>query len=325
MATSQSDLAMSKQAFSVSYNGSTRADDHTMDVEALAPALLAFGKLIREANVELNGKKSISKVLVTSDFEHKCFNVNFEAVVGVFDAIKSLIGDENVKSAKEVLEWIGIVKPVAISGVSLLGLLAFKRGRQVESAIRLEDKTTAGHVALHFAGESSPVVVHNHIYALSENPKVLKATRDVFSPIGQDGFETLDFKQGDEVLEHIPPEKSEAIIASCNAGINAENDVAPNVEKTTAWLSVYSPVYDETATSWRFRFGREVVYADISETTISHNALERGGAMAEDSYHVRLEVSTSQLADGKQGKPTYKITEVIKFIPATPEIQNKLL
>lgn len=72
---------MSRKEFSVAYSGKAREEDHSIDVESLAPALLAFGKLIREANSEANGKSATSKVFVISDFEHKCFNINFEVVL----------------------------------------------------------------------------------------------------------------------------------------------------------------------------------------------------------------------------------------------------
>ena len=72
---------MSRKEFSVAYSGIGRSDDHSIDVETLAPALLAFGKLIREANRQTNGTSTTAKVLVVSDFEHKCFNINFEVVL----------------------------------------------------------------------------------------------------------------------------------------------------------------------------------------------------------------------------------------------------
>jgi hypothetical protein len=99
---------MSRQAFSIAYNGEGRRDVHSMDVEALAPALLAFGRLIREANTEINGKNATSKVLVTTDFENKCFFINFETILGIVRYVRSLLGDDSVKTAKEILEWIGL-------------------------------------------------------------------------------------------------------------------------------------------------------------------------------------------------------------------------
>ena len=69
----------SRQGFQVAYHGDS-SDDHSLDVEALAPFLLGFGRLVRESNSLLNGDKVRVKILVTSDFEHKCFHINFEVV-----------------------------------------------------------------------------------------------------------------------------------------------------------------------------------------------------------------------------------------------------
>jgi hypothetical protein len=89
-------------------------------------------------------------------------------------------------------------------------------------------------------------------------------------------------------------------------------------------MLVYSPVYDAKATNWRFRLGREIVYADISETQIARIALLRGGAMVNDSYQVRLQITTPKPKGAKQGKPTYKILQVIKFVAADTEAQAGL-
>jgi len=77
---------------------------------------------------------------------------------------------------------------------------------------------------------------------------------------------------------------------------------------------VYSPVYDTDATTWRFSYGDIHVYMDISETDIEERAFERGGAMINDTYKVRLEI-TQTLTES--GKPTnhYKILEVLDFKP----------
>lgn len=51
-------VEMTRHEFSIAYAGDGRKDDHSISVDALAPALLAFGKLMREANAEINGKKA---------------------------------------------------------------------------------------------------------------------------------------------------------------------------------------------------------------------------------------------------------------------------
>lgn len=149
--------------------------------------------------------------------------------------------------------------------------------------------------------------------------------RDTLSPIGQDGFENFEVRDGKTIAAVIRPEETQAIISSCNSAIEILDDVVPDIDETTAWLSVYSPVYDQTATNWRFTIGpKHHVYIDISETKIAADALARGGAMADDAYQVRLEIKTAKDKNGKPLKPTYKILEVIKFIPASPARQGSL-
>jgi hypothetical protein len=310
---------MSRQAFSVSYSGSARLDDHTIDVEALAPALVAFGRLIREANFEFNGKKSTSKVFVVSDFEHECFQINFEALVNLYQQLQTLLGVSDVKTAKEVLEWIGLfrVGKAGLGSLTFFEYLKWKKGRKVEST-EILDKDPAGTISVKVEGDNNKVIIYQPIFHLANNAKALKAARDAFTPIGQDGFEDIEFRNADEIFDTFKPLDSEAIIASCNRGLLEIGEEVPEVETTTAWLSVYSPVFDEASDKWRFKYGKDTIYADISNTNMAHHAIEKGGVLIEDAYQVRLEITTPRDRKGKAGKPTYKILQIIKFIPGTP-------
>lgn len=110
-------------------------------------------------------------------------------------------------------------------------------------------------------------------------------------------------------------------VRSCNVGIEESKEVAnidPEVEETPAWLSVYSPVYDASATNWRFRLGKDIIYADISETDIAKQALSRGAVNVEDAYQVRLQITTEFDEKGEKEDPTYKVLEVVRFIEAGP-------
>ena len=322
---SEKEARVSRHGFSVAYDGATRSDEHSIDVENLAPALLAFGKLIREANVEFNGKKATSKVLVVSDFEARCFHVNFEVVLSLYEQIKSLLDSPDVSTAKTILEWLGLLGLTGGGGtLTFLGYLKWKRGRQVE-ARHVTDSDHTGTVEVRIEGEHNHVTVHNHVYNLSENPRALRATRDAFLPLGQDGFEVLRLKDNDETLGEIDTDDVESIVASCNVGIEMAKETEPEVETTSAWLSVYSPVYDEAAERWRFRLGTDVIYADITETTISADALRRGGAMADDAYQVKLEITTEIDAKGGKKQAQYKILSVVRFVPAAPAIQTSFL
>jgi hypothetical protein len=77
-------------------------------------------------------------------------------------------------------------------------------------------------------------------------------------------------------------------------------------------------VYDLAAPNWRFRLGKEIIYADISETNIAEEALKRGGVGVEDAYQVRLEITTEVDAHGVRKEPQYRILEVVRFVHANP-------
>jgi hypothetical protein len=65
-----------------------------------------------------------------------------------------------------------------------------------------------------------------------------------------------------------------------------------------------------------------VIYADISHTSIAKEALERAGAGVDDSYEVRLEVTTAFDEKGKKLDPQYKVLEVIRFVEAGPPLRQ---
>ena len=111
--TERSDV--SRQAFQIAYDGDS--DTHSMDVQDLAPALVAFGRLIREANAQINGKRATVRVLVTSDFEHKCFNINFEVLQSILSQLATFLKSEEVRTARQLLLDLGF-----ISGSTGLGL-----------------------------------------------------------------------------------------------------------------------------------------------------------------------------------------------------------
>jgi hypothetical protein len=303
---------VSRHAFQVAYYG-TDADDHSMDVEALAPALMAFGKLIREANAQINGDRAKVKVLVTSDFEHKCFNISFEVIQTIMQQIKSFLADDNIETATELLKTIGVVTG---TGASLFGFLKWKKGRKVKKVQKLSDTDSSGSVVVHVEGDGNSIQITNNIFKLAENKKVLANIGETLGPIETRDAERIEFKQADKTTASYDREEVKAIIASCQAGpedLVALDEEAPKPEIVTATLHVYSPVFDTKAKAWRFNLKKKHIYADISQTNIAKEAMRRGGSFTNDRYRVRMEVTAP---DVEGGDPHYKITEVLDFTPA---------
>ena len=299
---------MSKVRFQVAYDGPGLAE-HGMDVYALAPALLAFGDLVREANTQINGDRAKVNVLVTEDFEHICFNINFEVIQTVFEQIKTLIEQDDVTTAKDILEWLGI-----IGGPTLIGLLAYlkvRRGRKIDSVTEIQAKDEGGNISIKFEGDQNSVVVHQNVYQMGENPKIRSAAARVLDPLEQEGIDRMEIRQEGEPVREIDKESASDIRRSCAAQIGEEESFEPQI--LTAHLKVYSPVFEENVDKWRFDYGGKTIYADITETDIASNALQRGYVAVGDLYRVRLQI-TEHKTEAGQFRNDYKILEVIKFV-----------
>jgi hypothetical protein len=267
---------------------------------------LAFGRLVREANAELNGKRATVKVLVQSDFEHKCFNINFEVVQHVLDMIAGFLKSEEVKTARQILIDLGIIG--GGGGLGLFGYLKLKKNRTVSE---VRDSDSQGIVIVQF-GDGNTAHVNRDAISLSRSAKIRTAVEGALAPLGTDGIKSVSFKDSYTELESINENDAKDIISSFDVSTAPLVDEESEPETITAWLRVYSPVYDEGADKWRFLYGDHPIYAEISETTIAHDAIARGGALINDLYKVKMQV-TQHFTKGGNLRPDYKILEVIDF------------
>jgi len=307
---------VSRQLFQVAYGGPS--DSHSMDVQDLGPALLAFGRLVREANADINGKKSTVKVIVTSDFEHKCFNINFEVVQSVVHQIATFLQSDTIKSAKEILVDLGVIS--GGSGLGLLGFLKWKKEKKVEA---VTDSDKKGVVIVQIGNGNTAEVLADAV-RLAENPRIRTALEGTLAPLGADGASKVTFKESDSSAgETLDEEDARVVLAAFSPPQLSASipDSTPDV--VTAWLRVYSPVYDLKADKWRFLYGDHAIYADISETSIARDAIARGGALINDLYKVKMEV-VQHLTDGGNLRLEYKILSVVDFQPAFQQISLPL-
>jgi hypothetical protein len=298
----------SRQRFQVAYHGDD-PHDHSLDVEALAPALLGFGRLVRESNALLNGDKVRVKILVTSDFEHKCFHISFEVVQTALEKIKTFLQEDNVKTAKELLQTIGVIRSSGVG--SLFDFLKWKRNRPVDKIEVLSNPTSVSPslITVHVQGDGNTITITPEVLKLAENARVLEAVKEALAPVEMREATRVEFRDEDQPVTSISVEEARDIVR--------EIDYVPEVpeaarslaaaDTVVATLYVYSPVFDEKAKRNRH------IYADISETAIAADAMKRGGSFVNDRYRVRMEVTP---AETDEGEPHYRIIAVLEFTPA---------
>ncbi|MCK1716541.1 hypothetical protein [Bradyrhizobium sp. 141] len=307
-----------REWFQVAYIGDDE-NDHSMDVEALGPALLAFGQLLRAANAELNQSRAIMKVLVDSNFEHKCFLINFETLQTVLDTVKDFLNDEGVKHAADVLQKVGVTAGTAAAG--LFGYLKWRNGRKIESA--QEVMNSPGAVLIKVEGNNNTVQIGRDVFRLSQNPQVLEAVEGTLTPIVHKEAKAIEFRKNDKPLASFEANDIRAIVASCEGPGDMEmvDDEEEKPKVITATLYSHGPVFEPKAPNWRFLYRKKPIYADIKGTSIAKDAVKRGGSFMNDRYRVKMEVTPP---NDEHAETRYKIVEVLEFTPAEQQISMKL-
>ncbi len=310
---SEEKQSVNKQSFAVAYDGEN-GDVHAMNVELLAPALLAFGKLIREANASINKKKSKVNVMVQSDFERKCFNISFEVVQDIFQHLSTFLKSEEVRTAKEILQDLGVLfGPPGVLG--LLAYLKWKNGRHVVSVQNVAD---SGIVIIQMA-DGATANVNRNAYDLSKNNKVRNSVEGMLTPIGTSGIQNISFmpSRDSDKKETFSSNDAISIIRSFEIFEEAPALLHDDVDDppVVAWLRPVSPDFDENKIIWAFFYLGKRINVDISDTDILRDAITRGYVAVLDLYKVKMTIRTHTTKTGVL-KYEYKIIEVLEFVAA---------
>jgi hypothetical protein len=221
--------------------------------------------------------------------------------------IADFLTSEEVKSARQILVDLGIIG--GGSGLGLFGFLKLRKGRTVSE---VRDTDQQGIVIVQFGDGNSATVIRDAL-ELSRSPKVRAAVEGILAPLGTDGIKRISFREGEKELVSADETAAKDILASFDvASVSLEIEKEAEPDTVTAWLRVYSPVYDEKADKWRFWYGDHPIYANITETTIARDAIARGGALINDLYKVKLQI-IQHLTKGGAIRPEFKILQVIDF------------
>jgi hypothetical protein len=289
-------LIISSEIFEIIYDGPDLSE-HKIDVRILAPALLGVGRLIREANTIVNHDKSTVQVLVDSEFKPGSFGVVFDVVQNGIDTAKSLLGSDDIKTAKDILEWLQILG--VISGAGVLGFLKWRDGRKVESAQTLADSSGGGSVQVKVEGSNNTtIIIPKEVFALSSDPKITKAVKEVIAPLNHPGIDSLSTKANGETQEILRVSKADisAIEKSCE--IIEKDETILSQSTIQAHLRPYDAEFNEQAKTWGFWYGDKHVSVDITETSIAKEAIERRQVSMDDLYKVDLEITERRTPSG---------------------------
>ena len=305
-------IRMSHEKFNVLYDGPA-LQSNEMNVQTLAPALYALGTLLEEANTAINGNRAKVSVNVKASFKTGCFGIELNTFVSLVDLSKSLFASENIATAKNLLEWLGLIwdstGKAIVAGGGLIAFIKWLHGRKISKIETVGSKTFKVYVGDEYYETEQQVI------RLYQNHKIHQAFNDVLSPLSQEGideFAVTDSKQSSRftVIREVelpffePPQEEDEILADDEVEMN---------------LQVVSLSFEGNY-KWRFSDGNSVFNADVCDEDFLNRVRSGEVAFAKGDI-IKARTHKLQYLKGENMKTEYVIREVLEHRHGAPQMK----
>jgi len=307
----------------IRYDGPILAD-HKMDVEDIAPAMLALAELCKRANAIANGDRASVKLLIDLDTEQHCAQFGVQIIQTFLDQAKSFFDDQHVKTASDIMAFIGLTGTtggIVIGGpvIGLFKLLKWLKGRQPDSAtMTVKD----GRNVMQISVGGDMVLVHPVAAQMLYDPIAMKSAKDVLRPTRKEGYEKVEFEHQNEVSETLT--KQDAILIDAIQVIEkkAEKETVIPASSIRATVKIRKAIYEGNG-KWTIQYdkSREVTMGD--ETWLAD--FQANKVDAPPGSYLDVDISVAAIHLDKDDKPIeephYTITKVNGVVPAPEQIE----
>lgn len=295
-----------KAIFEIAYEGP--AVEGTMDVRELAPALLALGDLVQNANNVIGDPETKVNVVVRSNFKKGSFQIALEVIQTITEQLRLLLDFKNSAYLPEkILASIGFISG---GGLSLLRLLKYLKGKPINKAIRLEN----GQVRLEIEdnGKYDYIEVSQDVIRLYRERSVRENLEKVLSPLKKEGINGFSVRKEKQVIENISKDEIPYYMAP-----DFQEKEETIRYKRKAFVRLVEVAFEE-GLKWRFYDGDNKFYATMADESFLKE-MEQGRAFAKgDTLEVELE--TTQIATSDTIKNEHKVLKVINHISKPQQI-----
>lgn len=285
---------MSKSLIRIAYDGT--AVKGQMDVQELAPALMAIGELLQQSNRVLNSDRTKVDVHVKSDFKTGSFEIILEITQSFADQIKFLLNNETSFTALQIVEFIGL--SAATSG-SLIGLIKWLKGRKINK-ITIEN----GNCKVETTEDYDVIVVSEDIINLYRDTGVRKSLKNTLKPLQQEGIDSFIVKEDGKAITEIKK----------NEGVYFEVPDLPD-EKIIDTMSRVAckiiGVFFEEGLKWRLYDGENKINALIKDEDFLR-ALDKGAVAFTKGDILEIELRTIQWKTKDGLKKEHEVIKVLK-------------
>jgi len=309
---------MSQVETIIRYDGPALAT-HEMDVQALAPALLALANLIQSANHKFNGDKSAVRVVVNADIEQKCFQIKIKLIQDILEKAKSFL-DGDMATLKDICEWVGIIGGGSLSLFKLLIALGKKNeDSTVFNATSEGDGTIMQIQNLHLhLPEGTPPQVQQ----LLSDPNIFQKAQEVLKPAALPGYDHIGFYRPKDGIADFAANKAEvraALALPVPANENGEEEV-PDGEPTSAT----GPAWVDTshfrgAAKWVLLWNGVKIDAKMPDDFLTKFQSNEIIVVPNSKLMVRMTITPKVDANGTPLGPTSFVVDEVLSIELPPK------
>jgi len=293
---------METASFKIAYDGPA-LDSHEMDVKELAPALLAVGELLEEANAIFNGSESKVAVNIKA-FSEGSFGVDFNVIQNSIAGLFPALSGSGVSGGINLIVLIGFIKD---SEHSLIGFIKKLRKQEIKSITRLE----VGSVKVEIEGWET-MEVSEEVIKLFGNFQVRKSLELIVKkPLENPGVDEVAFSSGGATEKITKAESEYFALPEIDETLISEHELQSN-------LQIVSISFKED-NKWRFYDGNNTFFAVVLDKEFLDKIATNEEYFAKDDLlEVLLTIKQYSVPDGIRAE--YYIKKVLSHKKAGRQI-----
>lgn len=245
---------MSRAEFVVVFRGEAAAGGR-IDVRDLAPALLSLSAAIDAANVALNGDRQPVKVEVHAVAEGS-FEVHLDVVMSAWAQLNAFVHRSDIDTAKQLLEWLGILTGVA--GGTIGGLIGLYRWLNGRTPTKVERSKAGGVTIYDEAGHT--ITVPWEVLRLYQDLAVNRALGQLLDTLENEALDSIELRDAKAITPPVTLTRADRAAFSLP---QPEDETVVDDTRTLA-LSIRSLAFQE-GNKWRLFDGQNVITATIED------------------------------------------------------------
>jgi len=272
-----------------------------VDVFRLAPALLSYGELIREANRTLNEDKEDVSIRIRPFFPGS-FGVDIVLVAHVAMGVLPFITEDRLKRVREI---VGAVKAT----VDLIKELKGKKGKSEE--IRPGE--------FRYQSDNNTFTVNGPVHQLIQNPTIIQNVTNVFA-------DPMDEQGVTDIKTFIKGEEADALLIGRDDARHIREFAAPGpmsltppavTTTETALLNPKSGPYGGKGGHFWFSRGGEAFPAKVEDKRFL-DQIEKGEIRLHHSDVLTVEMEISSSVEDSKVTTSRRILSVADYKPGEP-------